>query len=153
MNPLDALRDIHTPPPVDWWPPAPGWWLLFTLLIAAVVAFIYWRKRRPIKKHSHNYRQAAIKELQQIEQNWQSPDNDAECIQALTLLMKRYVNTYQPQASSLTGKAWLDFLDQTGGAGRFQQFHYQLCVAPYCQAAIQQKEELLALVRTWVGRN
>ena len=36
-NPLDQLKDIHTPDAIGLWPPAIGWYLIAAFLIAALV--------------------------------------------------------------------------------------------------------------------
>lgn len=146
-NPLDALRDIHTPPPIGWWPLAPGWWILAALIIIAIAAIVYWYKRRPKKKVIVDYRQTTLSELEKIA----NTEQDDAFIQELTVLMKRYVHAYQPNAAALTGKAWIDFLDQTGGQGQFQTYHHQLCVAPYQPGKTEQKDELIKLVKNWIS--
>ena len=150
MNPLESLRDIHEPPAIAWWPIAPGWWILFILIFVLVSAFVYWLKHRTQRQANVDYRQAAIQELHQIEQRLKEDGDEQQFIHALSVLMKRYVHAYRPDASALTGQAWLSFLDQTGGDGKFQAFHHQLCVAPYAATPITQTDELLSLVKHWM---
>lgn len=151
MTPLDSLRDIHTPVPIGWWPLAPGWWILIVLTILLLIACILWFKRRQ-KNHTEqqDYRKAAIHELDHIVQQLKDTANSQQFIHNLSLLMKRYVHAYQPDASILTGQAWLTFLDRTGGNGKFQAFYHHLCVAPYAPTAVGQTDELIDTVRAWI---
>ena len=151
MNPLDALRDIHTPTAIGWWPIAPGWWILMVLLVLCGIAITYWLKRRPNSKPKSDLRNAAMEELSQIEQELLNNQNDQKFIRDLSLLLKRLVHSHHPQASSLSGENWLAFLDQTGGDGQFKEFYHQLCIAPYAGTKVEHKEKLIALVRAWIS--
>lgn len=105
---LDRLHDIVTPPPVPWWPPAPGWYAvgaaaLALLAFAAWKAVAHWRRNR--------YRRAALRELDRL------PPTGA----AVAALLKRTALAAYPRAevASLTGPAWLAFLNRTGGTDAF----------------------------------
>ena len=45
-NPLDQLKDIHTPDAIGLWPPAIGWYLVLIFLIAVLVlaGVMLWRR-------------------------------------------------------------------------------------------------------------
>lgn len=81
MNPLDQLRDIHTPPPPGWWPPAPGWWLLAALALGAILLAGLWLWRRYRRRA---YRRAARAELAALAARGEEYD-----IHALLTLVRR----------------------------------------------------------------
>ena len=140
MNPTAAatldLRDIHAAaaPPV--WPPAPGWWLLAVLLIALLVIGSLWLLRR-YKVYRLNRQVMHELELS---------------ILLRRIALRRYA---REQVASLTGSAWLRFLDATGGNGEFEHGVGQVLeVGPYCPHPQElPAEELLALARRWVKHN
>lgn len=108
---LDRLHDIVPPPPVPWWPPAPGWYVagaaaLALLALAAWKAVARWRRDR--------YRRAALRELDRLPRS-------GNLVPALAALMKRTALAAFPRAevASLTGAAWLAFLNHTGGTDAF----------------------------------
>jgi hypothetical protein len=99
---LSNLRDIAMPPPVSFWPPAPGWWVVGAACLAAgclAVAAVVRHRRR------NAYRREALRELASA---------DASDISAI---LKRAALAAFPreQVASLSGPAWLAFLDRTGG--------------------------------------
>lgn len=105
MNPADLpLRDIHLPPPPGWWPPAPGWWLLAALLLAAVIGMAVWLRRRWRKAR---HRAALEAELAQA----LALDTPSAQLVALSQLLRRAALQVEPQAATLTGEAWLRWLD------------------------------------------
>lgn len=116
-DPLQDLRDIHLPEPIDWqW--APGWWLLGIIAGVSVVCAAIWLLRR--------YRQRAFRReaLAMLAAQRQVTElSPLEQAQALTRLLKRVaISRYgREQAAGLTGQAWLAFLDQTGGTDAFSQ--------------------------------
>jgi GNAT superfamily N-acetyltransferase len=108
------LRDIHLPGAPPAWPPAPGWWLLGALILAAVgVAALRLRALRQAKRR----RERIIAQLDGLRGQGCGP----ELLGAVSALLKRAALSRFPRTdvAALTGPAWLDFLDRTGGAGGF----------------------------------
>jgi hypothetical protein len=99
---LSNLRDIVVPPPVSFWPPAPGWWVVGAACLAAASFAI----ATVIRHRARNaYRREALRELESA---------DARDISAI---LKRAALAAFPRSevASLSGPAWLAFLDRTGG--------------------------------------
>jgi len=156
LNTLESLRGLHAPANISWWPLAPGWWFLIILFVVLFAIVIYRLKSKPKPYQITDYKASAIDELNIIEQTLVDTNNDQQFITTLSLLMKRYTHIYYPEAASLTGLAWLKFLDEGLGEGfgkrQFQNYHEQLCVAPYAATPVQHKDELIALVKTWLNQ-
>ena len=127
MDPLVQLRDIHQPGMIETWPPAPGWWLLAALAVAALTALIvrafrHWRANR--------YRREAIKELNALLTDWQSHHDDLVYLTSLQQLLKRVALTRFPRddVASLTGEAWVQFLDRSSGSHDFSMGEMELLI-------------------------
>jgi hypothetical protein len=114
---IQQLRDISPPIEPAWWLPAPGHLALLLLALLLVAAICYWRARR----RSGLLLEQARRELHRIATQ-QAKDVDA-CIQAQALArwLKRVALLAYPQRrlESLTGRAWLEFLDQPLGGENF----------------------------------
>jgi hypothetical protein len=115
---LDRLHDVIAPPPVPWWPPAPGWyWVLAVLLVLALVlvlrTFLHWQ-------HNH-YRREALAEFEKQLPLLASDSTRASALTALSVLLKRTALTAFPrtEVASLTGPAWLAFLNRTAAMNGF----------------------------------
>lgn len=151
--PALELRDIHVAPPPAFWPPAPGWWLLAALLLIILVLFGYWligRYRR------YRQQQQILGELQRLD----NPDvntQTAEFITAISTLLRRVALVCYPrqQVASLSGAAWLNFLDETGGDGEFSRGAGQILEqGPYLRHEQNvPAEQLLKLTKTWIKKN
>lgn len=106
MNPLQNLKDIHTPTAIENWPPAYGWWLLAVFAIICIYLLITWlikvRKVRLAKRQ-------ALKALQQID------DTNKDRVSQLNQLLKRVAISYFPQQNvqEIHGKKWTAFLIKT----------------------------------------
>jgi hypothetical protein len=109
---LANLRDIAVPTPVPWWPPAPGWWILAAALLLAAAVLVLRRLRR---WRADAYRRAALRELAALEAGSMPAGQLAA---AVSTLLKRTALAAYPRAdcASLSGAAWVDFLDRTGGS-------------------------------------
>ena len=109
---LSNLRDLALPPEVPLWPPAPGWWIVAAagVAIAAILSMAAVARYR-----GSAYRREALRQLDTVDPG------------AISTVLKRAALAAWPreQVASLTGTAWLAFLDRTGrttaftdGAGR-----------------------------------
>lgn len=151
MNPnnaLDALKDIHTPPPVSCFPPAPGWYVLALLLVIVLIAagkyaLTLWKK--------HQHRKALLQEIKSIREK----ETAMEVAQELSSFLRRLALHHNPRESvaSLQGEAWLDFLDKsmgcdtfTKGAGRI------LLTAPYEKNVPEDIQEIFPWVEKWISK-
>jgi len=144
------LRDIHLPGAPGGWPPAPGWWLLGALVLAAagglaLSGFRRWRRQRR--------RRRILAELNRLGAQQSGPG----LVAGVAALLKRVALSRHRgiEVAALTGEAWLGFLDQTGGDGRFRDGPGRvLADGPYAPAADGLDEPaLLALAREWLRRN
>jgi hypothetical protein len=145
QDPLAALRPLHAPEPIPWWPPAPGWWLLAGLVVAGILGVLWWRRRMAP-------RSAAMAELASLAARTRDPVEQAA---GVNQLLKRYalVCWPRPGVASLTGEAWLEFLDEHGGAGDFSQGPGRaLLQLPYGGTG-PGADQLITLARRWIRAN
>lgn len=98
---LAELRDIHLPDAVSWWPIAWPWWLMLILLIAMLGFVIYSRNKNA-------WRTVAIKQLQSLDES--DPVNYA--LNCNRLLKQICFNKIDATCASLSGMAWLNYLDE-----------------------------------------
>lgn len=114
MNNFDQLplRDIHLPDPVSWWPPAIGWWLLSAAVI--LIAFSLWavvRRMTPWRRRKKLLYLAA-KELDRIEQEYDTTRDGRTALQRLSILMRRVsMSIFGRRAvAGVCGQRWADWL-------------------------------------------
>lgn len=107
------LAPAHAPPPPGWWPLAPGWWLLAALLVAATAAVVYAFRRR-----SFRVRQAALKELRQIESDAAFGNDPNLVARHIEHLLRRFALARfgREAVARLSGDAWMAFVSSHGGA-------------------------------------
>jgi hypothetical protein len=105
--PLDNLHDFYQPEPPSWRPQTIGWYVVFTiaallLLWLAVHLILRWRENR--------YRREALSELASVEAT------------QLSVLLKRTALSAWPrkEVASLSGPAWLRFLDSSAKKPLFE---------------------------------
>ncbi|MBE2245178.1 MAG: DUF4381 domain-containing protein [Burkholderiaceae bacterium] len=159
MNPTVApsalvLRDIHLPGAPSLWPPAPGWWLLGGLVLSLVFWIIPLLLRRRRERLQRERLLSMFAALQSELASGPSPQQLAR----VGDLLKRLALARHPRSdvASLSGGAWLRFLDATGGDGGFSDGPgrvladgpYRRRLAPDFDAA-----GFAALVTRWVERN
>ncbi|MGY5449709.1 DUF4381 domain-containing protein [Agarivorans sp. MS3-6] len=138
---LANLEDIILPTHYETALPAVGWWLLAMVIIAALVGLLfsswrYWQLCKP--------RREALQLLNQAELTLSETNQ----------LMKRLALSYYPrqQVASLSGEAWLSFLDSTlkGNSSAFisikQQWQQQL----YAPSPSTLDADTAALCKRWV---
>ena len=149
MQPTELpLKDIHLPQAISWFPPAIGWWLLAIAMLLLTDLFI--------KFYKDYRRQSALKiAKKQFESIAISPIDNATKLRDLSVLLRRVAISVSGryEVASLTGQAWLHFLDGTlkdapfsTGVGRC------LADAPYRNSSPSDAEfnALLQLCSQWL---
>jgi Domain of unknown function (DUF4381) len=155
---LENLFDIVVPPPVPWWPPAPGWFVASGVLLALG----FWGSWRAWTRwQAAAYRRIARIELRQLKTRAADPRQREAALRRLPELVKRTALTAfnREDVASLSGRAWLRFLDRTGHTNAFTQGCGQLLpeiaydprVIAQMDAAVV--EELFSVVRRWIDRH
>jgi hypothetical protein len=147
------LRDIHAAPAPGLWPPAPGWWALAILLAVLLVLGLLWLRRR---YHARRFRRQVMLELEDITDRYKDRYDDGFFAETGIWLRRVALHRYPPeQVASLTGSAWLEFLDATGGAGEFRTGAGQVLeTGPYRpEGTAVAVDSLLALIRRWGKKN
>jgi len=115
--PALPLRDIHLPDAISWWPPAMGWWLLLILLPLVVVA-IWWSYKKFTRVTAIKRAQKILTLIQHDQQS-----DDLQKLQQLSTWLRRVAitQTDRQQSASLTGTAWLKYLDNSIDGSPFSQ--------------------------------
>lgn len=148
---LDALRDIHLPADPAWWPPAPGWWLSSILLVATIALL----PRIVRKMKRYRVRRRTLKQVRSLERRAQTGD-DQTVLADLSCLLREVAITRFPErhCASLTGNAWLSFLNATSeGIDFLSEPGSRLLDAPYRLRHDANVAELIALTRRWFYQN
>ena len=147
------LRDIHLPADISWWPPAPGWWLIVGLILSVTLFWKWWYRRKLRLKFSAI--NLAKEEFKQAREQYSTHQDHRQIVREISILLRRLsISTFpRVETASLTGTAWLQFLDGpmpatpfTSGAGRM------LIDAPYRQEVKSEEiEPLFRLCDEWIS--
>lgn len=145
------LEDIHLPAQPGLWPPAIGWWLLLLLVIAALgFATHRFRRYRQRRKHLRKI-QRALTSLEPLPGKRANPQTLTEVNQLLRTLALMYFP--DQDIASLTGQAWLEFLDHSGKTRAFTEGAGKLlATGPYVATLPPSHDlhELIIVVKKWV---
>jgi hypothetical protein len=152
---FNRLQDIVVPPAVSYRPQTIGWYVVGAILLLLVA----WLGSRIIAhRRATRYRRVALEELVAIEQRLTEGERSTALVD-LNALVKRVALVAYPRdrVASLSGAAWLSFLDATfHGTGFSAGDGKALADLPY-QSAGQREQfagdharALVALVRRWI---
>jgi hypothetical protein len=153
---LSNLRDIVEPAGNIWWPPAPGQVLLAVLILLwALVAILRWRQHR----RQNAYRREALRELASIQGSLLNPQNRADGLRRLSVLLKRVALAAYPRAevAALTGEGWTAFLDRTAGRDLFKDGPDRALTAavaapqPGADVTSADCQHLVSAARRWIA--
>lgn len=148
---LSDLKDIQLPADISVWPPAPGWTLLLLVLLTAGLGL--WLLTHP-KYTRYKQRRTALKKLRDIQATL---DTDPQvAAQALSVLVRQCALIAYPRqdVASLTGTAWLTFLDETGKTSEFTQgLGAVMAETPYRADVHLVNPTLVTLIKQWIKRN
>ena len=153
---LEGLHDIVVPPAVAWTPTTAGWYVLLAVVVAAAGWTALARHRTRV---ANRYRRDALEELAAIKSALGEHASRADALAGIPQLIKRVALSVasRAQAASLTGDAWLAFLDQAYGVDGFSSGPGRLIPELAYQPAErledvteQQARDLLELVGVWI---
>ena len=100
QNPLDQLKDIHLPDPISIWPLGMGWWILIALIICFVALTVWWIKK-------NQWKRVAKQQLLSYE-----PVASVDYYYQINRSLKQIaVQRFGSQCAQLSGRRWLEFLD------------------------------------------
>lgn len=148
MDNLPELRDIHIPSEVSIFPLAYGFWVLLLCLVLGFI--IYKMVVSFIKSSRKRYAKNLLKNIDT--QNVIS----ASC-EVSNLLRRICVHKF-PDAKSLSGKDWLEFLLKTSKITLTEKSAELLLNAPYIQKDSEKFDEknlksLMMFANNWIGEN
>jgi hypothetical protein len=142
------LKDLHLPEAIGWFPPAIGWWLVL-ILIPLIIWFLYWTYKRLTRK-------TVLKDAKQLLAGIKNSSMDnAQKLAEISALLRRVAISVAPRAetASLTGSAWLAFLDGSLKDAQFMTGTGR-CLAelPYRKYAPTEQEisQLINLCENWL---
>lgn len=148
-DPLAGLVDIPLPAAVSLWPQTWPSRILLAVVIVGLVWTAFWTVRR---WRINRYRREALSELKRIEEG-AAASTPAELADALASLVRRTALAAFPreEVASLTGAAWLSFLDRSDGRRAFSEGPGRaLEISAYRQAPAVDTSGLIKVVRSWI---
>ena len=117
-NPFELpLRDIHLPDEINWWPLAIGWWITLALIpILLWISFLIYK--RLTQKTAVKSAKKLLSALKQDETK-----TETEKLLDISALIRRVAMSVAPreECASLTGNAWLQYLDKSLKTPDFSQ--------------------------------
>jgi hypothetical protein len=152
-DPLNLpLRDIHLPEAVSLWPLAYGWWILAGLILAAALAaWLVYLRRQHMKLSATRL---AREELLRLVDRYHDEKNPVTLSRQLSILLRRVSISLFPRVdvASLTGDAWLKFLDGQVDDAPFSRGEGRILTeAPYrSRVTNHEVDQLLRHCRDWI---
>ncbi|WP_344797360.1 DUF4381 domain-containing protein [Litoribacillus peritrichatus] len=158
----NPLKDLGTPfqlEPISpngpfVWPPAYGWWGVGVASILAIVSLAFWfrnyLKRKKIRTRYYN----AFSSVMILNSN-ATEEEQTQYIHQLNKALKAIAldKFGHETVATLNGKAWLEFLDQTGNCNHFTKGSGQVFGQSLYQAQIKDLpdcEHLMSVCQGWV---
>jgi hypothetical protein len=155
---IEGLHEILIPEPVSFLPQTIGW-LIVAILLLSLAAWIGYRWRR--YRQANRYRSLALLRISQIEAELAGPAR-VSALASIPRLVKRVALEAYPreEVASLSGNAWLEFLDESYGGKDFTEGSGRLLpvlsyVTPEYLEVIREKEisGLTRLVKVWIKKH
>lgn len=141
--PLDKLHDFYQPPAPAWTPQTAAWHVVFAVAALLVLWLVIHFVRR---RYAGRYRRAALRELALLP------------AEEFSTLLKRTALAAWPreEVASLSGDAWLDFLNKSAGSEAFHQAPgnriEEIALRPAALSS-EDERELRRLAAEWIRRH
>jgi hypothetical protein len=116
---LMELKDIQPPPEPAWWLIAPAHWIAILLLLGVAACIWLFSRRRKANRLAS----LAEQELQRISSSFAGDEDSRRLAIELSRWLKRVAILAFParHLASLSGKGWLEFLDESLGNNSFSE--------------------------------
>lgn len=146
---LAQLKDIHLPSPIHWWPLAPGWYVLIIGCVLMVMGFIHSAHRRHL--NARPKKQALILLVHYITEYEQEKDSQMTSAR-ISELLRRVALAYYPRAdvASLSGEAWIAFLNKTSHGIEFTPVKSMLLESPFKSSEPINLKPLILRAQAWI---
>ena len=143
---LPLLRDIHLPADVSAFPPGYGWFVLIAVTCATY--FIYKFSKAWYIKSKKLYALRLLKN---------APENNIQTVRLASEILRRICRLKFPEAVSLSGTDWLNFLNTHSKNKLKGKAADLLLYAPYMAQSKNFKEpdfeEVRLFIQKWIGEN
>ncbi|WP_051227327.1 DUF4381 domain-containing protein [Oceanospirillum beijerinckii] len=152
---LEQLKDIHLPTATPGWQVLlHNWWPALALLLTLSIGLLgfYWLKRRNLQGRTRHY---ALNELSQMQDRFQQHNQSQQLLNELNVLLRRMAIEYygREEVASLSGNAWLSFLDKSGHTHDFTSGPGQVLIQLYQpEAEAFDEKVLMETVKQWICR-
>jgi len=148
MEPL-PLKDVHIPDAISWWPLAVGWWILL-VSIPVLLWISFWFYNYLTRKTAVKTAKKLLAALKQ-----DTTKNEVQKLVEISALIRRVAMSIAPrdECASLTGQAWLEYLDKSVKDNAFTQGIGQcLADASYSKSPAENinVSELINLTERWL---
>ncbi len=145
---LPELRDIHLPDGVSAFPPAYGWWVILATIFGAIALFYLLKFLRSTSKKL--YARHLLKRLDNLDV--------VPAAVGMSELLRRICVAKYPEAATLSGQKWLDFLNAGSKIKISGKPAELLLIAPYLPKEEKRFKQADAIVlksfcQSWIGEN
>ena len=113
---LLPLKELKLPDAISWWPLAPGWWILLVLVIGLLFCAIFLLRKWWL---SNQDRRETLRLLKSVYAQWQAGGRSQEYILQVNTALKCFCRDRFPEALSLSGESWINFLNRRAGITLF----------------------------------
>ena len=146
------LKEIQLPEPVSYMPQTFAWYILLLFALSLVGLWILYSHRRSIQ---NRYRTEALRQLDEIEQSMRPLSELPALVKRVGLAIAK-----RGTVASLSGDAWLAFLDSTwkgkeftAGPGRMlPELSYRKTLSQP-SASDKRMRDMFILLRRWIRRH
>lgn len=151
MQDLSQLKDIHLPQAISDWPMAYGWWLslafIVTIITLSIVVYLKQRNKSAVKR-------SALALLDRQFTQFKANNDSQLFLQQCNQILKRYCLTHYPEAISLSGPRWTDFLIRHSEKAFFDDHvAYAISQGLYQNHCQYNPEDLYQACVSWIKSN
>ncbi|MCX7554304.1 DUF4381 domain-containing protein [Marinicella sp. S1101] len=143
------LRDIKLPTEPGFWPLAPGWWavIVLVLVLLSLLTIIWYRYRQKKKRWL-----AIEAQLSALEFKHHETQDAQQLLTDISAFLRRFVKYQlrQNTAVTLSGQAWIDYLNDLAQSELFSPFADTLKAGAYRNDCEYDSEQLLQVTRQFI---